>query len=194
ASVEGGGPGFGYGRGEAVVRGAPTYNGAALSSQVSPGSGTVFCRACGKPIEADARFCRFCGKSQAEPAGRRAASTPSRLGRTGFNLEDRLQQLFPRHPLQDEFMHIGSIAAFFMALIGFVLGLFTPAMGGPWLSVNFLLGSVALLLFLPAPSRSPFTFCPLPSHSIFLSPLSFPPVSFSSPSALSPSSPTLHLP
>ena len=45
-------------------------------------------------------------------------------------------------------MHIGSIAAFFMALIGFVLGFFTPAMGSPWLSVNFLLGSVALLLFL----------------------------------------------
>ena len=108
----------------------------------------MFCRLCGKPIESDARFCRFCGKSQAEPAGRPAASTPSRLGRTGFNLEDRLQQLFPRHPLQDEFMHIGSIAAFFMALIGFVLGFFTPAVGTPWLSVNFLLGSVALLLFL----------------------------------------------
>jgi len=45
-------------------------------------------------------------------------------------------------------MHIGSIAAFFMALIGFVLGFFTPAIGSAWLSVNFLLGSVALLLFL----------------------------------------------
>lgn len=45
-------------------------------------------------------------------------------------------------------MHVGSIAAFFMALIGFVLGFFTPAMGSPWLSVNFLLGSLALLLFL----------------------------------------------
>jgi len=45
-------------------------------------------------------------------------------------------------------MHIGSIAAFFMALIGFVLGFFAPALGGFWLSVNFLLGSVALLLFL----------------------------------------------
>ena len=45
-------------------------------------------------------------------------------------------------------MYIGSIAAFFMALIGFVLGFFTPAVGTPWLSVNFLLGSVALLLFL----------------------------------------------
>ena len=130
------------------MRGAPTYNGAALSSQVAPGSGIVFCRSCGKPIEADARFCRFCGKSQAEPAGRPAGSSQGRLRRTGFNLEDRLQQLFPRHHLQDEFMHIGSIAAFFMALIGFVLGFFTPAVGTPWLSVNFLLGSVALLLFL----------------------------------------------
>ena len=45
-------------------------------------------------------------------------------------------------------MHVGSIAAFFMALIGFVLGFFTPAVGSPWLSVNFLLGSLALLLFL----------------------------------------------
>jgi len=45
-------------------------------------------------------------------------------------------------------MYIGGIAAFFMALIGFVLGFFTPAVGTPWLSVNFLLGSVALLLFL----------------------------------------------
>lgn len=45
-------------------------------------------------------------------------------------------------------MHIGTIAAFFMALIGFVLGFFTPALGGNWLSTNFLLGSVALLLFL----------------------------------------------
>jgi len=108
----------------------------------------VFCRSCGKPIEADARFCRFCGKSQAEPAGRPAGSSQGRLRRTGFNLEDRLQQLFPRHHLQDEFMHIGSIAAFFMALIGFVLGFFAPALGGFWLSVNFLLGSVALLLFL----------------------------------------------
>ena len=60
-------------------------------------------------------------------------------------LEARLRQLFPRHHLQDEFMHIGSIAAFFMALIGFVLGFF-PAVS--WLGTNFLLGSIALLLFL----------------------------------------------
>jgi hypothetical protein len=113
---------------------------------------TAFCRECGKPIETGARFCRFCGKSQADPAsavapGAAAPSTRrSRAATTG--LEDRLQQLFPRHPLQDEFMHIGTIAAFFMALIGFVLGFFTPALGGNWLSTNFLLGSVALLLFL----------------------------------------------
>ena len=42
-------------------------------------------------------------------------------------------------------MHIGSIAAFLMALIGFVLGFFY---GYSWLSWNFLLGSIALLLFL----------------------------------------------
>jgi len=45
-------------------------------------------------------------------------------------------------------MHIGTIAAFFMAAIGFILGFFTPALGGSWLSANFLLGSIALLLFL----------------------------------------------
>jgi len=118
---------------------------AASIDKRGPGS----CRECGKPIEADARFCRFCGKSQADPAsgaagfGRTPASVGSRPG-----LEARLQQLFPRHHLQDDFMYIGGIAAFFMALIGFVLGFFTPAVGTPWLSVNFLLGSVALLLFL----------------------------------------------
>jgi hypothetical protein len=45
-------------------------------------------------------------------------------------------------------MHIGTIAAFFMAAIGFILGFFTPALGGSWLSTNFLLGAIALLLFL----------------------------------------------
>jgi len=45
-------------------------------------------------------------------------------------------------------MHISTIAAFFMAAIGFILGFFTPALGGSWLSTNFLLGSIALLLFL----------------------------------------------
>jgi hypothetical protein len=122
------------------------------SSEVAGKSGTVFCRECGKSIEAGARFCRFCGKSQADPV---AVSAPapssagsSNPGPAGAGLEHRLRQLFPRHHLQDEFMHIGTIAAFFMALIGFVLGFFTPALGGNWLSTNFLLGSVALLLFL----------------------------------------------
>ena len=113
----------------------------------------VFCRECGKPIEADARFCRFCGKAQAEPTGVTAASsTTSRsaqpTSQAADGLENWLRKLFPRHHLQDEFAHIGTIAAFFMALIGFLLGFFTPALGENWLSTNFLLAAVALLLFL----------------------------------------------
>ena len=42
-------------------------------------------------------------------------------------------------------MHIGTIAAFLMALIGFVVGFFYAY---SWLGTNFLLGSIALLLFL----------------------------------------------
>src|ERR1700730_8544858 len=125
-----------------------TYNGAALSpSEATPKVGTVFCRECGRPIEADARFCRFCGKSQADPAAGSAstASHSGPTGPTGAGLEHWLRQLFPRHHLQDEFMHIGTIAAFLMALIGFVLGFF---LAYSWLGTNFLLGSVALLLFL----------------------------------------------
>jgi len=131
------------------------YNGAALSSSEPRDRGeTTFCRECGKPIEAEARFCRFCGKSQAEPAtgamSSRGATAPSNrpAGGAGESLETRLRQLFPRHHLQDEFMHISTIAAFFMAAIGFILGFFTPALGGSWLSTNFLLGAIALLLFL----------------------------------------------
>ena len=60
-------------------------------------------------------------------------------------MEQRLRQLFPRHHLQDEFMHIGTIAAFLMAVIGFILGFFVAY---SWLGTNFLLGSIALLLFL----------------------------------------------
>src|ERR1700737_1494041 len=124
------------------------YNGAALSpSEATPKVGTVFCRECGRPIEADARFCRFCGKSQAAP-GAGAPSPASAFcsaGPAGAGLEHWLRELFPRHHLQDEFMHIGTIAAFLMALIGFVLGFF---LAYSWLGTNFLLGSVALLLFL----------------------------------------------
>ena len=45
-------------------------------------------------------------------------------------------------------MHLASITAFLMAVIGFVLGFFAPWLGGTWLSANFLLGSIALALFL----------------------------------------------
>src|SRR2546430_145478 len=45
----------------------------------------------------------------------------------------------------------------------------------------------------PASSILPFAFWPLPSHSIFLSPLTLPPVSLTSPSTLSRNSPMLHL-
>jgi len=143
------------GRRNSLERQFRPYNGAALASSQAPQAGdTAFCRECGKPIEADARFCRFCGKSQADPvSGAPAArSTSTGSGRSasgsGESLESRLRQLFPRHHLQDEFMHISTIAAFFMALIGFVLGFFTPALGGSWLSTNFLLAAIALLLFL----------------------------------------------
>jgi len=110
--------------------------------------GTVFCRSCGKTIEEGARFCRFCGKSQAEPvtgsvsAGSSAAAATHH---TGFSLEHSLRQLFPRHHLQDEFTHIGTIAAFLMLLIGFVLGFF---FNYSWLGTNFILASIGLLLFL----------------------------------------------
>ena len=124
-----------------------SYNGAALSPvEATPKAGTAFCRECGRPIEADAHFCRFCGKSQADPvAGSASSSSAPHARPAGAGLEQWLQQLFPRHHLQDEFMHIGTIAAFLMALIGFVLGFF---LAYSWLGTNFLLASIALLLFL----------------------------------------------
>lgn len=74
------------------------------------------------------------------------ASSPGASPRgVGYRVEEWLRQLFPRHHLQDEFMHIGTIAAFLMALIGFVVGFFYSY---SWLGTNFLLGSIALLLFL----------------------------------------------
>ena len=118
------------------------------SSEPLAKAGTVFCRSCGKAIEAGARFCRFCGKSQADPG----AGVPSAASASGparqpaeAGLEHRLRQIFPRHHLQDEFTHAGTIAAFLMALIGFVVGFF---INYSWLGTNFLLGSIALLLFL----------------------------------------------
>jgi zinc-ribbon domain len=108
----------------------------------------VFCRECGKSIEDGARFCRFCGKSQADPVAGSASSrsaAPSSPAAPATGFENRLRQVFPRHHLQDEFMHIATIAAFLMALIGFVVGFFYAY---SWLGANFLLGSIALLLFL----------------------------------------------
>jgi hypothetical protein len=126
-----------------------------LSTQVAPKGDTVFCRECGKPIEADARFCRFCGKAQADRSVGMAASSgsasrsTSSTSRAADGLERWLRQLFPRHHLQDAFSHLGAITAFFLALIGFVLGFITPALfGDNFLSSDFLLASIALLLFL----------------------------------------------
>jgi zinc-ribbon domain len=125
-----------------------------LASQEPPASEPItFCAHCGKPIEVDARFCRFCGKAQAErgvPSRPGAGSAPPRSasGRqptAGDGLEERLRQLFPRHAFQDDLMHIGSIAAFFMLVIGFVLGFFFAY---SWLALNFLLAGIGLLLFL----------------------------------------------
>jgi hypothetical protein len=59
-------------------------------------------------------------------------------------VEGRLRQLFPRHHLQDEFMHIATIVAFFVALIGFLLGLFVAVL----LGMLWLLFAIALILFL----------------------------------------------
>jgi zinc ribbon protein len=111
----------------------------------------VFCRSCGKQIEADARFCRYCGVRQAEPAAGKAApgsgtAAPPAASKPagGGGLELRLRRLFPRHHLQDEFMHLATIVAFVVAVVGFIFG-----MTSLWaFGVTWLLFSIALLLFL----------------------------------------------
>ena len=72
-------------------------------------------------------------------------SGTARSTRSADGLEHWLRQLFPRDSEQDEFLHIGSIVAFFLGAIGFVLGFF-PAYS--WLATNFLLTGIALLVFL----------------------------------------------
>ena len=112
----------------------------------------VFCRSCGKQIETDARFCRYCGTRQAETAsgGTAASSAPAVTGSPGGSrsrgggVEQRLRHLFPRHHLQDEFMHLATIVAFVIAVIGFIFG-----MTSLWaFGVTWLLFAIALLLFL----------------------------------------------
>jgi hypothetical protein len=114
------------------------------------------CRSCGKPIESDARFCPYCGKPQEEAAARPASTATSSSATTpapgdppaaarGRRLEDRLRQVFPRHHLQDEFMHVGTIAAGLIAVVGFILGFIAPV----WpLGITWLLFAIAILLFL----------------------------------------------
>jgi hypothetical protein len=108
----------------------------------------VFCPACGKQIEADARFCRFCGKPQdvpvavPVPAGR--SSAVKRTDRES-GIAAGIKRIFPRHHLQDQIMHLGTIAAFVLAVAGFVLGLFYSV---AYLGQTALLFSIALFLFL----------------------------------------------
>ena len=127
------------------------YNGAALSSSEPVAkAGTVFCRSCGKsqaePVAASARSSAAAGPSVAAGSSVAGGSSVAPASHhAGAGLEHRLRQIFPRHHLQDEFTHVGTIAAFLMALIGFVVGFF---INYSWLGTNFLLGSIALLLFL----------------------------------------------
>ena len=106
----------------------------------------MFCRECGKQIEDDARFCRFCGKAQADeaPAAGTASANPGRAT-SGTGLQHRIRQVFPRHHLQDEFMHLATIAAFVLAVAGLVIGIY-PALFT--IGASLLFFSIALLLFL----------------------------------------------
>ena len=118
----------------------------------------MFCRACGKQIEADARFCRFCGKSQAEgpaaalagPAAKAATGSGSKTRledmRGGMGLERWLRRVFPRHHLQDEITHFLTIAAIVIGVVGFLLALFPP-LGAGLYALAWLLFAILLMLF-----------------------------------------------
>jgi len=107
----------------------------------------VFCRACGKQIEADARFCRFCGKSQADGPVAARPGPGAQLGTpAGSALERRLRQVFPRHHLQDEISHFLTMAAIVIGVVGFLLALFPP-LGAGLYALAWLLFAIVLLLF-----------------------------------------------
>lgn len=118
----------------------------------------MFCRACGKQIEADARFCRFCGKSQAEGPGAASAGpgakaatgsgSKTRLDDTlgGMGLERWLRRVFPRHHLQDEITHFLTIAGIVIGVVGFLLALFPP-LGAGLYALAWLLFAILLMLF-----------------------------------------------
>ncbi len=91
----------------------------------------------------DARFCRFCGAPQAGSPGNVAGAGRPTEDSPGF--QSRLRQIFPRHHLQDEFLHVATIAAFLIAVVGFIFGFFLSL---SWLATSWLLFSIALLLFL----------------------------------------------
>lgn len=107
----------------------------------------MFCGACGKLIEADARFCRFCGKAQAEGpvAPKPGPGAKLRTG-SGSGLERRLRQVFPRHHLQDEITHFLTMAAIVIGVVGFGLALFPP-LGAGLYALAWLLFAILLLLF-----------------------------------------------
>jgi hypothetical protein len=92
------------------------------------------------------------GPEQDDPSANPAAPAPPSdvfaaqppRSSSGGGLEGRLRHVFPRHHLQDEFVHIGTIVAFVIAVIGFIFG-----MTSLWaFGVTWLLFAIALLLFL----------------------------------------------
>ena len=78
-----------------------------------------------------------------DPGGGVAGARPM-----GGTLESRLRHLFPRHHLQDEFMHLATIVAFVIAIVGFIFGFLSYALPVGGLAVTWLLFAIALLLFL----------------------------------------------
>jgi hypothetical protein len=113
------------------------------------------CRSCGKQIEAGSAFCRYCGaRQEVAGAGQPPATSsvsvvdPGQANAPGSTLERRLRHLFPRHHGQDEFMHLATIVAFVIAVVGFIFGFLAYALPVGGLATTWLLFAIALLLFL----------------------------------------------